>query len=195
MKHVMLAAVAAAATMSAAPAAAQLVVNTTTIGQRVTVLGTDDVIARFDSRSADIVSQLFLEGRSGVIFTNRASEVGTEVNLGSFAVGTELVFRLDVPVSFAGPAASYFTGPASRNPDNVFHAAASSTGTRTYVGFEDVRGGGDRDFNDLIFSFSNTAAVEAAVPEPATWGLMLLGMGMVGAGLRSRRRSTTVTYA
>jgi len=33
----------------------------------------------------------------------------------------------------------------------------------------------------------------AAVPEPATWGLMLTGFGMVGAGLRSRRR--TVTYA
>jgi len=37
--------------------------------------------------------------------------------------------------------------------------------------------------------------VVAPVPEPATWGLMLLGFGMVGAGLRSRRRSTTVTYA
>lgn len=27
----------------------------------------------------------------------------------------------------------------------------------------------------------------AAVPEPASWGMMLLGLGMVGAGLRSRR--------
>jgi len=33
-----------------------------------------------------------------------------------------------------------------------------------------------------------------AVPEPATWGLMLVGFGVVGAGLRSRRR-TIVTYA
>lgn len=29
----------------------------------------------------------------------------------------------------------------------------------------------------------------AAVPEPATWGMMLLGMGMVGTVLRSRRRN------
>jgi len=34
----------------------------------------------------------------------------------------------------------------------------------------------------------------AAVPEPATWGMMLLGFGLAGASMR-RRRSTTVTYA
>ena len=34
-----------------------------------------------------------------------------------------------------------------------------------------------------------------AVPEPATWGLMLAGFGMIGVGLRSRRRSTAVTFA
>jgi len=35
------------------------------------------------------------------------------------------------------------------------------------------------------------SSATAAVPEPATWGLMLAGFGMVGAGLRSRRRSVT----
>jgi len=35
----------------------------------------------------------------------------------------------------------------------------------------------------------------AAVPEPATWGLMLTGFGLVGAGLRSRRTRTTVRFA
>jgi|GEM_PF-1305305 PEP-CTERM putative exosortase interaction domain len=28
-----------------------------------------------------------------------------------------------------------------------------------------------------------------AVPEPATWGMMLVGFGLVGAGMRSRKRS------
>jgi hypothetical protein len=32
------------------------------------------------------------------------------------------------------------------------------------------------------------------IPEPATWGLMLLGFGMVGTGLRARRQ-TRVTFA
>ncbi|HET9161036.1 MAG TPA: FxDxF family PEP-CTERM protein [Caulobacteraceae bacterium] len=30
--------------------------------------------------------------------------------------------------------------------------------------------------------------IGAAVPEPATWAMMILGMGMVGAGLRMRRK-------
>jgi len=34
----------------------------------------------------------------------------------------------------------------------------------------------------------------AAVPEPATWGLMILGFGLVGSAARSRRRFA-VTYA
>jgi hypothetical protein len=34
-----------------------------------------------------------------------------------------------------------------------------------------------------------------AVPEPATWALMLVGFGMIGATTRYRRRATNVTYA
>ena len=35
---------------------------------------------------------------------------------------------------------------------------------------------------------------DAAVPEPATWGMMLAGFGMLGAGMRARRRYT-VSFA
>lgn len=34
-----------------------------------------------------------------------------------------------------------------------------------------------------------------AVPEPATWAMMLIGFGMMGAAIRYRRRSTAVTFA
>ena len=34
----------------------------------------------------------------------------------------------------------------------------------------------------------------AAVPEPATWALMILGFGMVGAAGRSRRRGSAVSF-
>ena len=37
--------------------------------------------------------------------------------------------------------------------------------------------------------------MSAAVPEPATWAMMILGMGMVGAGLRLRRRQTVSAAA
>ena len=35
----------------------------------------------------------------------------------------------------------------------------------------------------------------AAVPEPATWGMMILGFGMMGAAMRRRRQQVRVTYA
>ena len=40
-------------------------------------------------------------------------------------------------------------------------------------------------------------ALTAAVPEPATWGLMILGFGVVGSALRSRngRRAAKVSFA
>jgi len=44
---------------------------------------------------------------------------------------------------------------------------------------------------DASFSVSFTAAV----PEPATWAMLVLGFGMAGAGPRSRRRSTRIAYA
>ncbi|WP_404829577.1 PEPxxWA-CTERM sorting domain-containing protein [Sphingomonas aliaeris] len=34
-----------------------------------------------------------------------------------------------------------------------------------------------------------------AVPETATWGMMIAGFGMTGAAMRTRRRSTKVAFA
>lgn len=53
-------------------------------------------------------------------------------------------------------------------------------------------------FNDNSMASGNdfgldAISVTAAVPEPATWGLMILGFGAVGATLR--RRSTKVAFA
>lgn len=39
------------------------------------------------------------------------------------------------------------------------------------------------------------SAVSAAVPEPATWAMMIGGFGMVGGAMRYRRRKTTVSFA
>ncbi|MHA6722275.1 PEPxxWA-CTERM sorting domain-containing protein [Sphingomonas sp. RS2018] len=39
------------------------------------------------------------------------------------------------------------------------------------------------------------ASISAAVPEPATWAMMLVGFGMVGAASRYRRRSTVTAFA
>ena len=41
----------------------------------------------------------------------------------------------------------------------------------------------------------NYLAAAGAVPEPATWAMLILGFGMAGASLRYRRRRTAVRYA
>jgi len=86
------------------------------------------------------------------------------------SVGDELLFGIRV----VNTGIHYFMGPASRNPDNVFHAAVDNLGGGTFVvGFEDLFGGGDRDYDDNRFRF--TGAV-AAAPEPATLSLLALGL-------------------
>jgi VCBS repeat-containing protein len=94
-------------------------------------------------------------GQERLIATNR--EVGRVVNLGSFPSGEELIFCIVNLVH----GDKFFMGPASRNPDGIEHAVVDQIGpTTAIVGFEDVFGGYDRDFNDNRFEFSGV------VPEP-----------------------------
>jgi hypothetical protein len=61
------------------------------------------------------------------------------------------------------------------------------------------------DAGELIGGLRFTSSVDsleadnvrftAAVPEPATWAMMLVGFGMVGATARYRRRKSNVAYA
>ncbi len=51
-----------------------------------------------------------------------------------------------------------------------------------------------------ISSTANSAEVDnfariGAVPEPATWAMMLIGFGAIGGSMRRRRRSGTLAYA
>ncbi|MEG3123520.1 PEPxxWA-CTERM sorting domain-containing protein [Sphingomonas sp. GB1N7] len=47
---------------------------------------------------------------------------------------------------------------------------------------------------DVPFTINGTVAA-SAVPEPATWAMMIGGFGMVGGAMRSRRRKTTISFA
>ncbi|MDI6886797.1 MAG: DUF4114 domain-containing protein [archaeon] len=72
---------------------------------------------------------------------------GTVFNLGHFPTGTELIFFIHHPCS----GNTWLNGPGERNADGQVHAAISDLGFQTWqLGFEDLPGGGDRDFNDII---------------------------------------------
>jgi len=140
----------AAALVLAAPAEAQGVIG----GQLLATGGTVDIVVQ--PATAVFTSQLFLlrpDGTRENISLN--TEVGRQVTVGPFPAGQELVFG--ITVLNAGP--TFFIGPASRNPDRVAHAEVTETGVRTFlVGFEDVFGGGDRDYDDNIFQFTGNLA-------------------------------------
>ena len=94
-------------------------------------------------------------------------------------------------------AATNFSGSGAIN-GNTFSTAISGTigglsiadGSR--FGFrwvdEDVSGSDHGLGVDNLTIAASVLPVAGAVPEPSAWALMILGFGMVGLGLRSRRR-------
>ncbi len=186
MRHFLISAVVLAA-LSATAATAGTVPTPPagTEGLKIFTTG-GQVIATFEGRDAGYSHILFLDngdadfGNDLKLFDSASAITGSTAVVGTFAPGSELLFRLLV-----SDGNNYFSGPAARNYDTFAHASVQSNwkpGT-TLVGFEDLPYGGDRDYNDLAFSFTNTVA---PVPLPAS--LPLLAAGLAGfAALRRRK--------
>ncbi len=124
------------------------------LGGGLVVQDTGEVTVTFGSSSAGYNSTLSLyeNGNLTSIFSSNTSS-GSKLSLGSFAAGTELTFALTVHDT----GNIFYTGAGANNIDGIAHATVENliTGS-SKVGFEDLLGGGDKDYNDLIFYFSNT---------------------------------------
>lgn len=150
-------------------------------------------------------SNVLFETRGGCTYAQaKAGNTCTPSNLGQsreitgLTAGDNLIFGLQALVlqynsdSISYPNTNYFfSGQASNNKDaknwndGKIHTKVLNLGNNKYlVGFEDIWGGGDGDFNDNVFLFEGvTSSLElppVTVPEPNLLALFLLGLVLLG---------------
>lgn len=181
----------AAATVAffgAAGGASAMVLPIVNDGASFTTTTAGEYVTTYEGTDASFVSRLYLVTDDGIadndilVFTS-GSAVGSTFSLGNFAAGVEMVFRLFVETT----ANSFFSGAASRNPDDIIHAQVDLTTLPgvAIIGFEDILGGGDLDFNDFVF----TVAAAPEIPVPGAAVLLLTGLAGA-AGMRKLRKKT-----
>ena len=119
---------------------------------------------------------------------------GDFVDLGTHEAGTQLDFF--VIANGANGGTNVFSTNESINPDGINHVISYAIEDSPYllIGFEDLYGGGDRDFNDLILvadiGESNVQnLILTSNPEPST--LLTLSLFSGFAYLKTRKRSVS----
>jgi Domain of unknown function (DUF4114) len=133
--------------------------------------------------------------------TDSPLKVGDWVSLGEQEAGTQLDFLLhsnDINGGIYGTDVN--TGQANTkgvwslndalNPDGLQHAIAYYYNDLLVVGYEDLWGGGDQDYNDTVFVVDigkGNARTIAGIPEPSGVAA-LAGIAAIGV-LKLRRRS------
>ena len=123
------------------------------------------------------------------------SAIGDIFNV-SFLWGSVDAYNLLEFLDTGGNVIASFTGNDIFNPAN---GNQTDPNLNPVVRF-DITGDDVANLNALRFS-STSNAFETdnftinAVPEPATWALMLLGFGAIGFGMRRRRETVAVSFA
>ncbi len=131
-------------------------------------------------------------GRGTSATTRSATEpliAGDFVDLGMLAAGQKLDFFMLANGASTPAKSRVWTADPSYNSDGIQHMASFAVNNSAYLlmSFEDLAGGGDQDYNDLVFAVEiGVANVQAlANPEPqAVLTILVLG----GAVLIARRR-------
>jgi len=159
-----------------------------------------DTITFFSDGGAGTV----LNGTYAISFSSTSSAVGSSylvagTNTAAFYTGN---LGGAVGASFSVTGTQYAFNPANgnllmdifvTNQDNVSNGSGNSYNQADYTGIQTTRavdavagiysGGGG-----LVTEFNATPS--GAVPEPASWALMIIGFGMVGGALRRRAFAT-----
>lgn len=180
-----------------AAAAAGTLLSTTASAVTFTAASTGDIKAYFYGQTAGYGSDIGLwvngvfQGVYGL--QNHTASPGDSLVLGSANAGDTLVFELRVSTtdSYGPPPWDYslFSDPTLNAGNFEYTTASAFAGgpfgipAGTLVGFEDILGGGDLDFDDHQFVFTNT---RYSTPDTGST-LALAGLGLLGLGFFRRR--------
>lgn len=170
-----------------------------TLGGSLYVENNGEVTAKYLGSSAAYTSTLYLYSPLNddlFIFNSKTTPIGSTVSLGTFISGEELIFKIFVK----NTGYSFISGSnVLMNPDKKLHTMVDFDwlNGETYLGFEDLYGGGDNDFNDVKFSFSNVtsypinppAPIMNQIPEPNMLFLFLIGITCLFKLKNSRRQT------
>lgn len=149
----------------------------------------------FAGRAGDVTPLIFSRADTGGAITFTLLGIGTTRNVGTGAYTFD--FGL-MQGSALTDAASYFGfrtvnlgvvsyGYQSSALPGTFATVASNSGVGTTFSFDPNSRASDNG-NGLNFRGYSINATTGAVPEPATWAMMILGMGAVGFTMRSAKR-------
>lgn len=151
------------------------------LGGDIIVAEDGEVTITHQAFTASIGSDLYLFTDDGVadndlfILNNQTTPVGEEISLGTFSAGDSLLFYI-----INGEGYTFYSGSdASMNPDGIIHAAVDTEYSTVsfLLGFEDLFGGYDFDYDDLNISLTNTAVGPPnEIPEPSSIFLMMSAM-------------------
>lgn len=163
--------------------------------------GVEDVEVYFINEGATFRNQLFystdgVDLENGkILFEDVASPLslieeedgplalGQGESLGSFEANTFLEFFIKVDGANTDRNSHPIFGfKPEDSTDGLQHLIGYEVGEYILLGFEDISGGGDRDYNDVVFAVRGVVGEEVVdVPEPTTGlGLILLGgMGLL----------------
>lgn len=142
---------------------------------------------------------------AGVEFARSAGNFDFSATGLTFTVGipdfaNPLIYSFaDTTHAFTGISNVILSGNASLTANGMSNLFLNSTLSPSIVTFQngvisfDLSGVTNAVVGSTISMNVSTAA--GAVPETATWGMMIAGFGMMGAALRTRRRSATVSFA
>jgi len=138
-------------------------------------------------------SDSYLSSNTGVRSASEPLLAGDFVDLGTMKEGAS--FAPFIVSNGASGGKSIFTTDPAKNPDDLQHvvsfAMAIANSPYIIVAFEDLYGGGDRDYNDVIIAFdvgiknAEAFAAGVAAPLPAAW---VAGLGLMGVLALTKRR-------